>query len=162
MTAMVSCAVFLLVLLPLVPPVWRPLPWALAVTSVLGVGYTRVALGVHWVSDVVGGWLLGLVVVTATTFAFEAWRADIGRRRTTVGEGLEPEISGTEPEPPSGHPVGPGPRTDRPYDRASGTHATARERAVMRQGIRRRADPGDSSRRAGRLSPRSPRDENRQ
>ncbi|MFF4448810.1 phosphatase PAP2 family protein [Streptomyces sp. NPDC001502] len=99
MTAMVSCAVFLLVLLPLVPPVWRPLPWALAVTSVLGVGYTRVALGVHWVSDVVGGWLLGLVVVTATTFVFEAWRADIGRRRTTLGEGLEPEISGTEPEP---------------------------------------------------------------
>ncbi|MFF2788953.1 phosphatase PAP2 family protein [Streptomyces sp. NPDC058049] len=113
MTAMVSCAVFLLVLLPLVPPVWRPLPWALAVTSVLGVGYTRVALGVHWVSDVVGGWLLGLVVVTATTFVFEAWRADIGRRRTSLGEGLEPEISGTEPEPILGTSGRPGP-TDGP------------------------------------------------
>ncbi|MER6200438.1 phosphatase PAP2 family protein [Streptomyces sp. NPDC001586] len=113
MTAMVSCAVLLLVLLPLVPPAWRPLPWALAVTSVLGVGYTRVALGVHWVSDVVGGWLLGLVVVTATTLAFEAWRADIGRRRTGLTEGLEPEILGTEPEPTLGASGRPGP-TDGP------------------------------------------------
>ncbi|MFD9367761.1 phosphatase PAP2 family protein [Streptomyces sp. NPDC060020] len=113
MTAMVSCAVLLLVLLPLVPPAWRPLPWALAVTSVLGVGYTRVALGVHWVSDVVGGWLLGLVVVTATTLVFEAWRADIGRRRTGLGEGLEPEISATEPEPALGTPGRPGSADER-------------------------------------------------
>ncbi|MFE9466771.1 phosphatase PAP2 family protein [Streptomyces virginiae] len=102
MTAMTSCAVLLLVLLPLVPRPWRPLPWALATTAVLGVGYTRVALGVHWVSDVVGGWLLGIAVVTATALAFEAWRADTGRPRTTVTEGLEPEItSDTDPEAPS-------------------------------------------------------------
>ncbi|MFF8262649.1 phosphatase PAP2 family protein [Streptomyces virginiae] len=102
MTAMTSCAVLLLVLLPLVPRAWRPLPWALATTAVLGVGYTRVALGVHWVSDVVGGWLLGIAVVTATALAFEAWRADTGRPRTTVTEGLEPEItSDTDPEAPS-------------------------------------------------------------
>ncbi|KOU10967.1 phosphoesterase [Streptomyces sp. XY593] len=102
MTAMTSCAVLLLVLLPLVPRAWRALPWALATAAVLGVGYTRVALGVHWVSDVVGGWLLGIAVVTATTLAFEAWRADTGRPRTTVGEGLEPEISSvSDPEAPS-------------------------------------------------------------
>ncbi|MFE7182108.1 phosphatase PAP2 family protein [Streptomyces erythrochromogenes] len=102
MAATTSCAVLLLVLLPLVPRAWRPLPWALAVTAVLGVGYTRVALGVHWVSDVVGGWLLGIAVVTATTLAFEAWRADTGRRRTAVGEGLEPELSSdAAPESPS-------------------------------------------------------------
>ncbi|MFB7407227.1 phosphatase PAP2 family protein [Streptomyces sp. NPDC056202] len=100
MTATTSCAVLLLVLLPLVPRAWRPLPWALAVTAVLGVGYTRVALGVHWVSDVVGGWLLGVTVVTATTLVFEAWRLDTGRRRTTPAQGLEPEISSTTPEPP--------------------------------------------------------------
>ncbi|MEU9300041.1 phosphatase PAP2 family protein [Streptomyces sp. NPDC048269] len=99
MTATTSCAVLLLVLLPLVPRGWRALPWALAVTAVLGVGYTRVALGVHWVSDVVGGWLLGIAVVTATTLVFEAWRADTGLRRTAVTEGLEPEISADDPEP---------------------------------------------------------------
>ncbi|MFD3717428.1 phosphatase PAP2 family protein [Streptomyces sp. NPDC058674] len=100
MTATTSCAVLLLVLLPLVPRAWRPLPWALAVVTVVGVGYTRVALGVHWVSDVVGGWLLGLAVVTATTLVFEAWRADAGRPRTAVTEGLEPEITAADPEPP--------------------------------------------------------------
>ncbi|WP_327308547.1 phosphatase PAP2 family protein [Streptomyces sp. NBC_01298] len=104
MTATTSCAVLLLVLLPLVPPRWRPLPWVLAPAIVVGVGYTRVALGVHWVSDVVGGWLLGLAVVTATTLAFEAWRADTGRPRTMVTEGLEPELTDPEPE---GHPAGP-------------------------------------------------------
>ncbi|MEU4728804.1 phosphatase PAP2 family protein [Streptomyces sp. NPDC023588] len=101
MTAFTSSAVLLLVLLPLVPRAWQPLPRALAVISVVGVGYTRVALGVHWVSDVVGGWLLGLAVVTATTLVFEAWRADSGWRRTAVmREGLEPELSAPDPEPP--------------------------------------------------------------
>lgn len=43
-----------------------------------------------------GGWLLGIAVVTATTLVFEAWRADTGRRRTAVGEGLEPELSSAD------------------------------------------------------------------
>ncbi|MCX5409676.1 phosphatase PAP2 family protein [Streptomyces sp. NBC_00335] len=106
MTATTTCAVLLLVLLPVVPPRWRPLPWALALVTVVGVGYTRVALGVHWVSDVVGGWLLGLAVVTATTLAFEAWRTDTGRRRTTVTEGLEPELTDPDPEAPPTVPEG--------------------------------------------------------
>ncbi|MGP3683457.1 phosphatase PAP2 family protein [Streptomyces sp. IBSNAI002] len=94
MTAVTSCAVLLLVLLPLVPRAGRTLAWAFAAVSAVGVGYTRVALGVHWVSDVAGGWLLGLAVVTATTLVFGAWRADTGRRRTAVTrEGLEPELS---------------------------------------------------------------------
>ncbi|MDQ0681298.1 membrane-associated phospholipid phosphatase [Streptomyces achromogenes] len=99
MTATTSFAVLLLVLLPLVPRAWRPLCWCVAVASVLGVGFTRVALGVHWFSDVVGGWLLGLAVVALTAWAFEAWRADAGRGRTEVTEGLEPELVDARPEP---------------------------------------------------------------
>ncbi|MDX3075422.1 phosphatase PAP2 family protein [Streptomyces sp. NPDC088354] len=101
MTATTSCAVLLLALLPVVPRAWRPLPWTLAGITVVGVGWTRVALGVHWVSDVVGGWLLGLVVVTATTLTFQAWRADVGRPFTTPAQGLEPELTRSRPEPPS-------------------------------------------------------------
>ncbi|MFJ7586805.1 phosphatase PAP2 family protein [Streptomyces sp. NPDC097617] len=108
MTAFTSSAVLLLVLLPLVPRAWRPLPWALAVLTVVGVSYTRVALGVHWVSDVVGGWLLGLATVTATTLVFEAWRADTGRPRSAVTDGLEPELTDPEPE------AAPGRRGPRP------------------------------------------------
>ncbi|MFJ5023855.1 phosphatase PAP2 family protein [Streptomyces goshikiensis] len=66
MTATVVCGL-LLWLLP------RPAPgtagnrlartaWALAAVSVAGVGFTRLYLGVHWLSDVVGGWLLGVAL----------------------------------------------------------------------------------------------------
>ncbi|MFJ3233722.1 phosphatase PAP2 family protein [Streptomyces sp. NPDC086787] len=101
MTATTSFAILLLVLLPLVPRGRRPICWSVAVVSVLGVGFTRIALGVHWFSDVLGGWLLGLAVVALTTWAFEAWRADSGRGRTGVWEGLEPELTEPRPEPQS-------------------------------------------------------------
>ncbi|MFJ5088485.1 phosphatase PAP2 family protein [Streptomyces sp. NPDC088674] len=48
----------------------RPLLWAVGavlVASVVGVGLTRVWLGVHWPSDVVGGWLLGALLVVLGT-----------------------------------------------------------------------------------------------
>jgi membrane-associated phospholipid phosphatase len=43
---------------------------AVASVSVLGVGFTRLWLGVHWGSDVLGGWLLGgcLVALSAATY----------------------------------------------------------------------------------------------
>ncbi|MFJ7327411.1 MULTISPECIES: phosphatase PAP2 family protein [Streptomyces] len=106
MTATTSFAVLLLVLLPMVPRAWRVLCWGVAAVSVLGVGFTRIALGVHWFSDVIGGWLLGAAVVVLTGWAFEAWRADSGRRPTSVAEGLEPELTDEDPEPPA--PVGRG------------------------------------------------------
>ncbi|MER5217052.1 phosphatase PAP2 family protein [Streptomyces sp. NPDC002838] len=46
-----------------------------AVISVVGVGLTRVWLGVHWTSDVVGGWLLGALVVTLAVAVHERRRA---------------------------------------------------------------------------------------
>ncbi|MEV6484024.1 phosphatase PAP2 family protein [Streptomyces sp. NPDC051576] len=103
MTATTSFAILLLVLLPMVPRALRTPCWCVAVVSVLGVGFTRIALGVHWFSDVVGGWLLGLAVVALTTWAFEAWRTDAGRGPTGLTEGLEPELTEAHPEPgPSG------------------------------------------------------------
>ncbi|MEU6513856.1 phosphatase PAP2 family protein [Streptomyces sp. NPDC046978] len=51
----------------------RLMAWAAAVVSVVGVGLTRVWLGVHWPSDVVGGWLLGALMVTLAVASYERW-----------------------------------------------------------------------------------------
>jgi undecaprenyl-diphosphatase len=49
---------------------WRT-ACTLAVVSVVGVGLTRLWLGVHWPSDVLGGWLLGALTVTVSVTAYE-------------------------------------------------------------------------------------------
>ncbi|MGW5847574.1 phosphatase PAP2 family protein [Streptomyces sp. NPDC055254] len=53
---------------------------AVAAVSVLGVGFTRLHLGVHWASDVLGGWLLGAAVVVLATAGSGRTRAPRSRR----------------------------------------------------------------------------------
>ncbi|MEU1071477.1 MULTISPECIES: phosphatase PAP2 family protein [unclassified Streptomyces] len=57
------------------PAVRRAVAAAGAV-SVLGVGFTRVYLGVHWLSDVVGGWLIGAALVCLSVAAYGRWGAN--------------------------------------------------------------------------------------
>ncbi|MFG2819623.1 phosphatase PAP2 family protein [Kitasatospora sp. NPDC048365] len=92
LTATVSCGILLLVAVPLVPRTLRAAAWAVAALSVFGVGLTRVALGVHWASDVIGGWLIGSALVGAAAWAFEAWRRELGLGVPPPADGLEPEL----------------------------------------------------------------------
>ncbi|MFJ9037522.1 phosphatase PAP2 family protein [Streptomyces sp. NPDC102406] len=80
MTATVVCglALWLLRRHGAGPALWGT-ALAASVVSVLGVGLTRVWLGVHWPSDVLGGWLLGALTVTVSTAAYEKWRGPDGR-----------------------------------------------------------------------------------
>jgi undecaprenyl-diphosphatase len=74
---------------------WRRPLIVLGVLIVLLVGYARIGLGVHYVSDVLGGWLIGAAWLAATTAAFRAWRRDLRRPDRPLEAGLEP--AGPEP-----------------------------------------------------------------
>jgi undecaprenyl-diphosphatase len=58
---------------------------------VLAIGFSRIALGVHYLSDVLGGYVLGAAWVAAMAALFNALRVERGRRPVDVREGLEPE-----------------------------------------------------------------------
>ncbi|MER5437195.1 phosphatase PAP2 family protein [Streptomyces sp. NPDC002790] len=80
MTATVVCALVLWLLRRYGAgrTLWRT-ALALAVVSVLGVGLTRLWLGVHWPSDVLAGWLLGALTVVVSTAAYGKWVAPNAR-----------------------------------------------------------------------------------
>ncbi|HEX2772044.1 MAG TPA: phosphatase PAP2 family protein [Micromonosporaceae bacterium] len=91
--SLVAYGALLLVFLPAIPRRWRSPAIALVVTIVATVGLTRIALGVHFVSDVIGGWLLGLAWLGVTGYAFRLWRRERGRPVPALDEGLEPEAA---------------------------------------------------------------------
>lgn len=54
-------------------PLWRWTARAVVTVSVFGVAFTRLYLGVHWLSDVVGGWLLGGALVAGSAAVYGAY-----------------------------------------------------------------------------------------
>jgi undecaprenyl-diphosphatase len=92
-----------LVFLPVARGTWRRVFAAVIVTLIAAIGISRLLLGVHYISDVLGGWTLGITWLGITAFAFELSRQAAGEPVTDpVTEGLEPEaradLQPTEPE----------------------------------------------------------------
>jgi undecaprenyl-diphosphatase len=69
----------------------RVVVWATAVALVVAIGISRLALGVHFLSDVIGGWVLGLAWLVASTAAFSIWRVERHKPPVDVAGGVEPE-----------------------------------------------------------------------
>ena len=94
MQAVVCYGALLLVFLPLLRGRHRTIAIAAYVALVLAIGFSRLALGVHFISDVLGGYALGAAWLAASVAAFEIWREERGRRPTRpMAEGVEPEES---------------------------------------------------------------------
>ncbi|MFI6760096.1 phosphatase PAP2 family protein [Micromonospora sp. NPDC050417] len=89
--SIVAYGALLLVFLPAIRPRWRRCAIVFVAVLVFAIGLTRIALGVHFVSDVIGGWLLGLAWLVVTGYAFRLWRRERGRPVPALTEGLEPE-----------------------------------------------------------------------
>ena len=76
----------------------RVMVWVAALALVLVTGFDRIGLGVHYVSDVLAGWAVGLATVLATTAAFDAWRR--------IEHAHEPELmKPPDDDPEASHPV---------------------------------------------------------
>lgn len=101
--SVVGCGVLLLVLSPLLSRAWTVVAQAAALLIVLLVGFSRVGLGVHYLSDVIAGWVVGAGWLAVTAAVFEAWRRDVGLPPTPVADlEAEPEIGSGVPEPGDG------------------------------------------------------------
>ncbi|MEV6315291.1 phosphatase PAP2 family protein [Streptomyces sp. NPDC051776] len=77
---------------------WRWAATALAAVSVAAAGFTRLYLGVHWFSDVLGGWLFG-VALAALTAAASTWWAPAGSWRSPADAGGDPADAASDTPP---------------------------------------------------------------
>jgi undecaprenyl-diphosphatase len=98
----------LLVFLPAARGRWRTTFITVTVALVALIGISRVLLGVHYLSDVLGAWAVGITWLGITAVAFELARRAAGQPVTgPVTEGLEPEA------PADLRPATPEPAADR-------------------------------------------------
>ena len=82
----------LLVFLPAARGNWRKAFKIIIFSLIALIGISRILLGVHFVSDVLGGWAIGIAWLGITSTAFELTRQAAGRPVTApMEQGLEPE-----------------------------------------------------------------------
>jgi membrane-associated phospholipid phosphatase len=91
--SMIVYGMLTLVFLSMVRGRWRGWLVAFMALIVVAIGFTRIALGVHFLSDVLAGWLLGVAWISVTAYAFRVWRREAGRSTPPLAAGLEPEAA---------------------------------------------------------------------
>ncbi|MGK8507590.1 phosphatase PAP2 family protein [Nocardia asiatica] len=78
MGSLVCYGVVVLVFAPILRAGARRALTGFAVLIVIAVGLTRIALGAHYLTNVLAGWLLGSLWLVLATVAFHRWRGDAG------------------------------------------------------------------------------------
>ena len=69
-----SMITFLAIAFIAAPARWRGRAVAIALVASIAIGATRPLLGVHWPSDVIGGWALGIGWVVGLSALSRSWR----------------------------------------------------------------------------------------
>lgn len=77
MSATVVYGALLVACWPLLTRGWRRVALGATIVLVASIGSSRMLLGLHFLSDVVGGFLLGLAWLSGSTAAFQTWRHDL-------------------------------------------------------------------------------------
>ena len=93
MSSTFTYGALILVFLPMIAKRYRPLVIGGGVLLVVAICFSRLALGVHFITDVVGGVVLGLAWLAASTAAFSIWRVDRGRPPVEVSDGVAPAVA---------------------------------------------------------------------
>lgn len=111
--SIVCYGALLLVFLPVIAPRFRTAAKVAVAVLVAAIGISRIMLGVHYLSDVIGAWGIGVAWLGLTAYAFELTRQHNAKPVTRpLAEGLEPEAAGDlepiepEPVPPAGRHAG--------------------------------------------------------
>ena len=105
--SIVCYGAILLVFLPAARGRWRTAFITVTVALTVLIGISRILLGVHDLSDVLGAWAVGITWLGVTALAFELTRSAAGQPVTgPVTEGLETEaradLKPAQPEPAAG------------------------------------------------------------
>ena len=99
LNSMLCVGILILIFLPVLSRTGKTAAYALGAALVLLTGVDRIALGVHYVSDVLAGWVVALACLAGTSAGFEIWRREHGQRPSTVDEGVDPEAADAMSDP---------------------------------------------------------------
>jgi membrane-associated phospholipid phosphatase len=74
-------------------PLHKALVWALAGIIILAIGFSRLYLGVHFLHDIIGGWILGALLLLAFFFLYPRCSGFLRAKLTALRKKLPPGYS---------------------------------------------------------------------